>query len=155
MPKPRQFIQNSTVASREHLRTARAELQQAARRSANSYWQDLCQSIQDASDRGDARALYHGLKVVFGPRISKVAPLQSLSGELLTNRSEQMGRWVEHYLELYSKDSIVVPAVFGALPQLPTRCELDLEPSPTELQQQLMPCTVAHLLALMAYQQNS
>lgn len=130
----RQFIQHSTAASREHLRTARAELQRAARHSANSYWQDLCQSIQDASDRGDARAMYHGLKVVFGPRISKVAPLQSLSGELLTSRSEQMGRWVEHYLELYSKDSTVAPAVFGALPKLPARCELDLEPSPAELQ---------------------
>ena len=129
----RQFIQHSTDASLEHLRIARADLQQAARQAANLYWQNLCQSIQDASDRGDARALYRGLKAVFGPRVSKIAPLQSLSGELFTDRSMQMSRWVEHYLELYSVDTNVAPAVFGSLPRLPARCELDIEPSLAEL----------------------
>jgi uncharacterized protein YbdZ (MbtH family) len=82
------------------LRLARKHAQQLARQCANTFWLNLCNSIQSAADTGNTRGLFDGIKKAIGPPKSKPALLKSKSGEIITDREKQLQRWVEHYLDL-------------------------------------------------------
>ena len=60
---------------------------------------------------------------------SKTASLKSPSGEVITGKSKQMERRVEHYSELYSRENIVVTSALDTTEPLPTMDELDTEPT--------------------------
>ena len=64
-------------------------------------------------------------KTATGPTRVKTAPLKSKSGEIITDQSQQLQRWVEHYLELYATQNIVTDTALNALPSLPVMEELD------------------------------
>ena len=49
------------------------------------------------------------------------------------DKRQQMERWVEHYLELYTTRNVVSDAALNAIPDLPVLDELDVEPSMEEL----------------------
>ena len=115
------------------LRAARSKVQQTARRCANEYWIQLSQDIQTAAITGNIRGMYDGIKKALGPTQSKTAPLKSSSGAIITDKGQQMERWVEHYSDLYSKENTVSPAALDVIKCLPTMDELDSEPSVEDL----------------------
>ena len=57
-------------------------------------------SIEEATNTGNAREIYKGIKHATGPNVKKIAPLKSKTGEVIIDGRKQMERWVEHYLEL-------------------------------------------------------
>uniref|UniRef100_A0A2C9KHL5 Reverse transcriptase domain-containing protein n=1 Tax=Biomphalaria glabrata TaxID=6526 RepID=A0A2C9KHL5_BIOGL len=69
--------------------------------------------------------MYEGIKKAIGPAQNKPAPLKSTTGETITDMSEQMHRWVEHYSELYATTSSVSDSALNTINQLPTMNELD------------------------------
>ncbi|XP_078664108.1 uncharacterized protein LOC144907177 [Branchiostoma floridae x Branchiostoma belcheri] len=76
----------------------------------------------------------HGLmKVVFGPRVSKTAPLKTKDGEIITDKAKQLDRWVQHYAELYSEETPERPELEEVLPTYPEMTELDSMPEESEL----------------------
>ena len=77
--------------------------------------------------------MYEGIKTVTGPTCVKTALLKAKTGEVITDQSKQLQRWVEHYPELYSTQNIVTDAALGALPDLPVMEELDEKPTLEEL----------------------
>ena len=87
----------------------------------------------DSRQTGNIRGMYDGIKKALGPKQSKTAPLKSSSGEIITNKGQQMERWVEHYSDLYSRENTVSPAALDAIECLPTMDELDSEPLVEEL----------------------
>ena len=99
--------QNPSPCTSNALRAGRSKAQQNALRCANKYWQNLCAKIQLAADCGHAKGMYEGIKTATGPTGVKTAPLKSKTGEVITDQSMQLQRWVEHYLELYSTQNIV------------------------------------------------
>ncbi|XP_062615832.1 uncharacterized protein LOC134277519 [Saccostrea cucullata] len=115
------------------LRKARNDAQRIARRSANDYWLNLCKGIQHSADCGNIRAMYEGMKKVFGPSIIKTAPLKTVSGDIITDRGKQMERWAEHYQELYSRENVVSVTAVENTNVLPAMEELDAPPSIDEL----------------------
>ena len=115
------------------LRTARSKAQQTARHCANTYWLNICDSIQTAADTGNARGMYEGIKKAIGPTPSKTAPLKSKTGEVITDPERQMQRWVEHYLELYATQNTVTDSALRAISDLPVMEELDTPPTLDEL----------------------
>jgi len=115
------------------LRAARSKAQQTARRCANDYWLQLSDNIQQASDSGNIRGMYEGIKQATGKPTKKTAPLKSKTGEVITDRDKQMGRWVEHYLELYARENSVTQDALDAIEELPILEELDSEPTMEEL----------------------
>ena len=114
------------------LRSARSIAKRTARRCANVYWLKLCKSIQNSADCGNKR-MYGSIKKAVGPTVTKIAPLKSTSGEMLTDRDKQMERWVEHYSELYSRETVVTNAALNAIGDLPMMEELDNEPTIEDL----------------------
>ncbi|XP_047490913.1 uncharacterized protein LOC125040403 [Penaeus chinensis] len=115
------------------LRVARKTSQQTARHCANTYWSNLCSSIQLAADVGDARGMYEGIKKATGPAPSKSAPLKTKTGDVITDQGKQLERWVEHYLELYATQNVVTDAALADTPDLPVTEELDALPTKEEL----------------------
>ena len=77
--------------------------------------------------------MYEGIKMATGKPTKKTAPLKTKSGEIIINKDKQMERWVEHYLELYSKENIVTQSALDSLDSLPTLDILDSEPTAEEL----------------------
>ena len=56
----------SSPGTLQALRSARKNAQQTARHCANTYWLNLCTSIQTAAETGDARGMYEGIKRAIG-----------------------------------------------------------------------------------------
>ena len=88
---------------------------------------------QTAAITGNIRGMYDGIKRALGPTQSKTAPLKSSSGAIITDKVQQMERWVEHYSDLYSRENTVSPAALDVIECLPTMYELDSEPSVEDL----------------------
>ena len=124
---------NPCQATRDALRAARSKCQQTARRCANDYWLQLSRRIQDAADTGNTGSMYAGIKQATGPTTTKSVPLKTKSGEPITDQRQQMERWVEHYLELYSTQNVVSDTALSAIQELPVLDELDTEPTVEEL----------------------
>ncbi|WP_353817098.1 hypothetical protein, partial [Acinetobacter baumannii] len=53
--------------------------------------------------------------------------------EIITDRSQQLDRWVEHYLDLYATENVVTDKALNAIPQMPVMEELDALPNVDEL----------------------
>ena len=60
---------------------------------------------------------------------SRIAPLKYATGDAITDKSKQMGRWVEHYSELYSRVNVVIDEALMAMENLSIMDELDSEPT--------------------------
>ena len=125
--------QKPCPSTRDALKAARSKAQQTARRCANEYWQSLCVRIQAAADCGYTRGMYEGIKTATSLTPVKTAPLKSKSGETITDQSQQLQRWVKHYLKLYATQNIVTDTALNALPSLPVMEELDDLPTEEEL----------------------
>ncbi|XP_063595337.1 uncharacterized protein LOC134772300 [Penaeus indicus] len=115
------------------LRAARSKAQQTARRCTNEYWTELSVNIQTAAITGNIKEMYNGIKMTMGPAQNKTAPLKSTTGEIITDKGQQMQRWVEHYSELYSRQNVVTSAALNAIERLPVLEELDTEPTIEDL----------------------
>jgi predicted sugar kinase len=48
--------------------------------------------------------MFAGIKKAVEPSKTKTAPLKSKDGEVITDPTKQMERWVEHYLEVYGTE---------------------------------------------------
>ena len=129
-----EYKNNPSHQNLSALRRARSDSQKIARTCANNYWLKLCHIIEQASNTGNVRAMYEGIKQATGPPIKKSAPLKSKEGVTITDRKAQMERWVEHYLELYSTKNTVSDAALDSIKTLPVLEELDTEPSLSELE---------------------
>ena len=77
--------------------------------------------------------MYDGIKTAMGPVQNKTAPLKSTTGEVITDKVQQMERWVEHHSDLYSRQNVVTTAAFDAVECLPVIEELDTKPTTEEL----------------------
>ena len=129
------YKSSPSASTQKDLANARRDVQKMVRKCTNEYWIDLCIKIQAASDNGNIKAMYDGIKKATGPTVRKTAPLKSSSGDPITDKTKQMERWVEHYSELYSRENIVQQSALDAIEQLPEMSHLDEVPTIEEVSQ--------------------
>lgn len=79
----------------------------------NHHYQKLCDEIESASASGKIGKMYDGIKSVMGPSCKKTAPLKSKDGVPIILKSEQLDRWIEHFSDLYGKESTYSAEVFA------------------------------------------
>ena len=82
---------------------------------------------------GNIHAMYDGMKKPFGPNATKITPLKSTTGDIITDWGKQMERWAEHYQELYLRENTVTDSAVKSTYALPILEELDVPPSVEEL----------------------
>ena len=124
---------NPSKKAKAALKAAQGNAQRIARKCANDFWQNLCNSIQTSADLGNSRGMYEGMKRALGPGATKTAPLKSKNGEIISEPNKQMERWAEHYSELYSKETVVTDAAIESTTPMPIMDELDAPPTIEEL----------------------
>ncbi|VDL98989.1 unnamed protein product [Schistocephalus solidus] len=70
------------------------------------------------------------IKAIYGPCIKGTAPLLSSEGTtLLTEKSQILKRWAEHFRSVLNCSSAISDAAIDRLPQVDTNNDLDLPPS--------------------------
>jgi len=84
---------------------ARQKAQLRLRKMKNRWWNNKAAELQAAADRHDTRTFFRGLKVVYGPREAGSAPVKSLDGVTLTDRTKILERWKEHFETVLNQSS--------------------------------------------------
>ena len=105
------YKQSPSERNLQIIRAARSTVQQTARRCANEYWTQLSQDIQTVAITGNIRGMYDDIKKALGPTQTKTAPLKSSSGEIITDKGQQMEIWWNTILTS-------IPERTSCLPQL-------------------------------------
>ncbi|VDL88583.1 unnamed protein product [Schistocephalus solidus] len=73
---------------------------------------------------------FKAIKAIYGPCIKGSAPLLSSDGTtLLTEKSQILKRWAEHFRSVLNCSSAISDAAIDRLPQVDTNNDLDLLPS--------------------------
>ena len=88
-----EYKQSPTEQNLQTLRAARSKVQCIARHCTNEYWTEHSEMIQMAAAMGNIRGMYDGIKKGWRPIQSKMAPLKSATGEVITDQGQQMERW--------------------------------------------------------------
>ena len=127
------YKQSPTKQNLQTLRAARSKVQCIVRCCAKEYWTEHSEMIKMAAVMSNIRGMYDGIKKVLGPMQSKMAPLKTATGEVITDQGRQMERWVEHYSDLYSRENTVTPSALGTIKCMPIMEELDVEPTMDKL----------------------
>lgn len=83
--------------------------------------------------------MYEGVKKAFGPKATKVVPLKSALGDIITDRAKQMEKWAKHYQELNLWENTVTETAIKNTNLLPVMEVLDVPPSAEELSKELTP----------------
>lgn len=97
----------NTNLLRQHCkRAARNNAQKTARHYSNDYCVKLCKNIQLSFHTGEFHRMYD--QVHHRPKQMQDSTIEISSWWAYQGHSKQMERWVEHYLELYSKESSIL-----------------------------------------------
>ena len=100
-----------------------SKAQRTARCCPNNYWLILCQNIKFSSNTGNPRGMYDGIEKAVG--VKKTAHLKSLTCEILTDRNKQTESWAQHYVELYSRETVATDTALDGVGGLPVMGEID------------------------------
>ncbi|VDM01617.1 unnamed protein product [Schistocephalus solidus] len=86
--------------------------------------------IQGYADRNEMKNFFKAIKAIYGPYIKRTAPLLSSDGTtLLTEKSQILKRWAEHFRSVLNCSSAISDATIDRVPQVDMKNDLDLPPS--------------------------
>ena len=70
----------------------------------NTWWENKAIKLQEAEGAHNSKALFEGLKAVYGPRASGSTPVFAADNStLLTDKTEILSRWADHFNSLLNK----------------------------------------------------
>ena len=75
------------------------------------------------------KGMYDRIQQATGPTQLQTTPLKSATGDVITEKSNQMECWVDHYSKLYSRMNVVSEESLMAMENLSTMDELDSKPT--------------------------
>nr|VZI18666.1 unnamed protein product [Spirometra erinaceieuropaei] len=88
------------------------------------------EEIQGYADRNEWKNFFSAIKAVYGPPTKGTAPLLNADGNtLLTEKTQMLQRWAEHFRGVLNRPSAISDAAIERLPQVETNVDLDLPPS--------------------------
>nr|VZI36144.1 unnamed protein product [Spirometra erinaceieuropaei] len=109
---------------------SRRQLQQRLREMKDAWTARKAEEIQGYADRNEWQNFFSAIKAVYGPPTKGTAPLLSADGNtLLTEKTQILQRWAEHFRGVLSRPSVISDAAIERLPQVETNVDLDLPPS--------------------------
>ncbi|VDM01323.1 unnamed protein product [Schistocephalus solidus] len=105
-------------------------VQQRLREMQDAWMIRKAEEIQGYADRNEMKNFFKAIKAIYGPCIKGSAPLLSSDGTtLLTEKSQILKRWAEHFRNVLNCSSAISDAAIDRLPQVDTNNDLDLPPS--------------------------
>ena len=110
------------------------QVQRALRAIKEAWWSAKAAELPEASDKRDSKTFYDGLKKVFGPQEGGVVPMSSADGKtLLTETSDILERWKQHFETVLSTTSATDENVISSIAQRPELPQSALEPTLQEV----------------------
>ena len=94
-----------TVARQKYAELERG-VKQACRRDKRAWTNSLAEEGETAAANGDIRLLYDISRRLSGARTNTRMPLKNRAGQLLTDRTDQLKRWTEHFEELFRVSTV-------------------------------------------------
>ncbi|XP_058816391.1 uncharacterized protein LOC131679674 [Topomyia yanbarensis] len=89
------------AASRQRYSALEKEVKRSCRRDKRAWADSLTDEGEKAANTGDIRLLYDISRHLSGTKINATMPVKDTSGQLLTDRADQLKRWFEHFENLF------------------------------------------------------
>nr|VZI23706.1 unnamed protein product [Spirometra erinaceieuropaei] len=87
------------------------------------------EETQGYADHNEWKNLFAAIKAVYGPKVKGTAPLVNADdGILLTEKTQTMKYWAEHFRSVRKRPSTISDAVIDRVPQVETIADTDLPP---------------------------
>ncbi|BHF58015.1 hypothetical protein SprV_0100096400 [Sparganum proliferum] len=88
------------------------------------------EEIKGYADRNEWKNFIAAVKAVYGLTAKETDPLLSTHGStLLTEKTQIIQRWAEHFRCVLNRPSIISDAAIARLPQVETKADLNPPPS--------------------------
>jgi len=87
------------------------EIKRRGRADKETYLNDICKRVAEASNQRRSHAVYQGIQLICGKTASHVRSVRDKNGVVLTKPEEIRGRWREHFEELYNGNIYTDPSV--------------------------------------------
>nr|VZI00466.1 unnamed protein product [Spirometra erinaceieuropaei] len=123
-------LHHPTDATKAAVYRSRRQLQQRLREMQDAWTARKAEEIQGYADHNEWKNFFSAIKAVYGPPTKGTAPLLSADGNtLLTEKTQILQRWSEHFRGVLNRPSVISDAAIERLPQVETNVDLDLPPS--------------------------
>ncbi|BHF84923.1 hypothetical protein SprV_1002807700 [Sparganum proliferum] len=124
------YVDHPTADNKAAFYRSRRQLQQRLREMQDAWTARKAEEIQGYADRSEWKNFFSAIKAVYGPPTKGTAPLLSADGStLLTEKTQILQRWAEHFRGVLNRPSAISDAAIDRLPQVETNADLDLPPS--------------------------
>nr|VZI36555.1 unnamed protein product [Spirometra erinaceieuropaei] len=124
------YVDHPTDDNKAAFYRSRRHLQQQLREMQDAWTARKAEEIQGYADRNEWKNFFSAIKAVYGPPTKGTAPLLSADGStLLTEKTQILQRWAEHFRGVLNRPSAISDAAIARLPQVETNADLDLPPS--------------------------
>ncbi|BHF76404.1 hypothetical protein SprV_0501950200 [Sparganum proliferum] len=124
------YVDHPTADNKAAFYRSRRQLQQRLREMQDAWTARKAEEIQGYADRNEWKNFFSAIKAVYGPPTKGTAPLLSADGStLLTEKTQILQRWAEHFRGVLNRPSAISDAAIERLPQVETNADLDLPPS--------------------------
>nr|VZI12368.1 unnamed protein product [Spirometra erinaceieuropaei] len=124
------YVDHPTDATKAAFYRSRRQLRQRLREMQDAWTARKAEEIQGYADRNEWKNFFSAIKAVYGPPTKGIAPLLSADGNtLLTEKTQILQRWAEHFRGALNRPSVISDAAIERLPQVETNVDLDLPPS--------------------------
>ncbi len=101
----------------------------------DSWLSKKADEIQTHADKHDTKRFCDALKDVYGPQLSGTSPIFNSDGKtLLTDHSDILNRWTEHFESVLSRTSDVNEEAITRLPQVDMNNDVDSIPIVSEVE---------------------
>ena len=107
----------SNVELANAYRTHKQEVQKSLRNMQNTWWKARAADMQEAADKRDFKTFYQCLKAVHGPKHKASPAIKSKDGVLLTEPTQVLNRWSEHFNGVLNLDSEFDMTLLDEIPQ--------------------------------------
>ncbi|BHF63473.1 hypothetical protein SprV_0200646500 [Sparganum proliferum] len=123
------YVDHPTAGNKAALYRSRRRLQQRLREIQDTWTARKAEEIQGYADRNEWKN-FSAIKAVYGPPTKGTAPFLSADvSTLLTEKTQILQRWAEHFRGVPNRPSAISDAAIDRLPQVETNEDLDLPPS--------------------------
>nr|VZI42375.1 unnamed protein product [Spirometra erinaceieuropaei] len=124
------YVDHLTEDNKAAFYRSRRQLQQRLREMQDAWTARKDEEIQGYADRNEWKNFFSAIKAVYGPPTKGTAPILIADGcTLLTEKTQILQRWAEHFRGVLNRPSVISNAAIARLPQVENNADIGLPPS--------------------------
>ena len=118
-----------STAKHDRFKHLRSKVQTELRQMKDKWWEAKAAELQQYADEHNSKKFFAGLKTVYGPSSNAMAPVRAADGTLLTEKSDIVQRWCDHFSQLLNRPYQIDQQAILDMPQRPALASLDNPPT--------------------------